>query len=286
MVVIARRVLGDYYDLNERTGFPDSIPIPTIDAAHQIVEDVAVSGNFLAFVSLLIQIQHNGFIGRTYRFTGLQEIYDQLVRAGYTFDYDTLQLIEDAGRRKTRNWGVLQPGDTRGFTLLRLDIVGNSHLVRRYRSERVEHAYRALRSMVREEVEKRNGRIWNWEGDGGLGAFIDEDRHNKAFAAAMEILTGMFLFNLLDTPLDEPLRIRIALHGGLCEYQDRFRDMSGEALNTVSEIEANFTEPDSVTISEAVYGSLDRLFSARLRQIAEHNGHRYYQYRVRIEEQA
>ena len=282
MVAIAQRVLGNY-DLNARTGFPDSIAIPTRDAARQIVEDVAESGHFLTFVSLLMQIQHNGFVGRSYRFPGLQEIHDILLRAGYVFDHEKLQFVEDGGRRKTRNWGVLQSGDVRAFTLLRVDIVGNSQLVRRHPPERIERAYADLRRVVRREVEARNGRLWYWEGDGGLAAFIDEDRNNKAFAAAMQVMTGMFLYNLLDTPLGESLRVRIALHSGLCEYQDRFEEMSGEALNTVSEIEANFTDPDSVTVSDAVCGSLDRLFAARLEQVAEHYGHRFYQYRVRIE---
>ena len=283
MVVLARRVLGDY-DLHQRTGFPESIPIPTQDAARQIVHDIAASGSFLSFISLLIQIQENGFIGRIYRFPGLQEIYDQLVKAGYIFDYDTLRFVEDIERRKTRNWGVLQTGDTRSFTLLRLDIAGNSQLVRRYPADRVEDAYAALRRMLREEVEGRNGRVWSWQGDGGLAAFIDAERNNRAFAASMEIINSIFLFNLLDSPLDEPLRVRLALHSGLCEYNDRFEDMTGEALHAVSEIEANYTEPDSLTVSDAVYGSLDRLFAARLRPVAERNGHRYYQYRICIEE--
>ncbi len=283
MVVVARRILGNY-DLNERTGFPDSIPIPTQDAARQVVEDIVGSGNFLAFVSLLMQIQQNGLIGRSYRFTGLQEIYDQLIKAGYIFDYGTLQFVEDTDRRKTRNWGVLQPGEMRTFTLLRLDIAGNSLLVRRYPPERIEETYAHLRQLLRREVERRNGRIWSWEGDGGLAAFIDQDRNNKAFAASMVVLHDMFLYNLLDSPLEEPLRIRIALHSGLCEYQNRFEDMSGEALNVVSEIEANLTAPDSMTLSDAVYGSLDRLYAARLAPVAERHGHRYYQYQIRLEE--
>jgi hypothetical protein len=44
--------------------------------------------------------------------------------------------------------------------------------VRKYPADVIEKTYEDLRLMVEGAIDKRNGRIWSWEGDGGLVAFF------------------------------------------------------------------------------------------------------------------
>ena len=109
-------------------------------------------------------------------------------------------------------WGTLEIGKTYEFALLRVDIAGNSRLVRRYPRSRIKTVYGSVKDLVTRLVEKREGRIWGWEGDGGLAAFYFIDKTIQATLCGMEILHELFLYNLLGKGLPEPVLVRLAVH--------------------------------------------------------------------------
>lgn len=104
--------------------------------------------------------------------------------------------------------------------------------------------------------EKRNGRIWNWEGDGGLAAFYFSQKNNSAVLSAMEIIHELFIYNMVGCRMDERLKVRIAVHSGPCQYRHNFEDISSDTIKKIVEIEFKYTKPDSVTFSSSVYLTL------------------------------
>ncbi len=257
---LIKEIIADY-DIYKRTGYPESMAIPNIDVARQITNDVIQSGRFLSFVRALVDAQDKGIMGRQYPISFLREILKGTYELGFVFDNANKMFVENPSYRKTRNWGVLQEGEEYVMVLLDIDIVANSQLVRTNPPEAIQKTYTDLRSMVSASVEKRNGRFWKWEGDGGLVAFFFGDKHTAAVLSAMEIINELFLYNRTSCVLNRPLSVRIGIHGGACEYSAN--EEQTEKLETVRETNdlEKAAEPDSVFISVVVKVMLDEFLS-------------------------
>ncbi|MGL4370962.1 MAG: hypothetical protein ACRCUT_15015, partial [Spirochaetota bacterium] len=63
MVALVRRILPNY-DLHERTGFPQSMPISKQEAAEQILKDINDIQMMLPFVTLIVETHDAGYMGR------------------------------------------------------------------------------------------------------------------------------------------------------------------------------------------------------------------------------
>ena len=131
MVKLTARVIPDY-NLHKRSGFPESIAIPQIDAARQIVSDIEQSGLLTRFVEELIDLHENGEMGRKISISFLPQIIKEIESAGYTYRIKDGIFIESGDGEKTKGWGILREGLIYDFSFLRVDIVGNTELVRMY----------------------------------------------------------------------------------------------------------------------------------------------------------
>lgn len=282
MVALTRRVVGSY-DLHERCGFPRSVAIPNRDAAAQIVEDMISGSNFLQFVGLLIDVNRKGFVGRKIPIRGIDHIVAEVMDAGMVYDPETHSFVEVSGRRQTTNWGVIREGDVHTFGFLRFDIVGNSRLVREYEEPVVMKAYGDLRDIIQTIIERRNGRLWSWEGDGGLAAFFTDEVNSAAALSGMEILNEMVLYNALQCPLDEPLRLRLAAHSGTSEYRSSVEDIQSATVKKVYQVEAHLTQPNSLTVTDTVFYSLDPLLESWFHAVGSEGDMNCFRYAVTFE---
>lgn len=281
MIHVARRVFGKY-DLHERTGFPQSVPIPNRTAAGQIVSDVAETDLFLDFVGLLMSLERVGMAGRKYKIPRLETIVTEILDTGYRYDSGSGTFVEDRAIRTTRNWGVLREGDTYIMAFLGVDVAGNSELVRTHGQESMQGIYQTLRQIVTESVERRNGRLWGWEGDGGLFAFTFEEENQRAVHSAVEALHEIFLYNQVSCPLPEGLRVRLTIHNGPCEYQSDGTELKVDTVKRLWDIDSRYGQQDSLTISAAVLPSLDHSLSSRFERIHTRSGQNLHTYSVRF----
>jgi class 3 adenylate cyclase len=276
------RVLIPGYNLHKRTGFPESIPIPNIDASKQIVKDMNNLEIFPHFINLLIKIQFEGYMGRKYPIAHLREIIEELTEYGFIYDKINKIFVEDPKIVRTRNWGTLRNDTEYIFAFLRLDIVRNSELVRKYSTELISKTYADLKDIVDIAIERRNGRVWIWEGDGGLVAFYFSYKNILATISAMEIIHELFIYNQLFCQLDEPLAVRIAVHRGPCEYTEYEDDlMNSDTIKQAIEIEQRYAKPDSVTISKIVYEALVSTLADRFKAVKTEGSVNYYNYQLK-----
>lgn len=281
MVHLARRLFGSY-DLYERTGFPSSVPIPNRTAAKQIVEDVATTGMFLDFVATLIEVERLGMEGRAYRFPRLQAIVNEILEIGYRYDADARSFVEDSAIRTTRNWGVLKEGETYIMAFLAVDVVGNSGLVREYGQAKMSELYDSLRGIITRVVERRNGRLWGWEGDGGIVAFTFEEQNLRATLAGMEILNELFIYNLIECPLEDGLHVRVTVHNGPCEYSANGSELKVDTIKRVWEIDSRYGLTDTLLVTDSVYPSLERVVADRFEALDIAEDQTFYSYSVRL----
>lgn len=284
MTHVAKDII-DGYDIFKRTGFRESMVIPQRDAARQIVQDMAKSGMFFYFMALLIQMQTTGYKGRVYNVSYLKEMIRIINdECGYIYDIENKLFVENPSMRRTRNWGAFLEGHDYIVSFLRLDIVGNSQLVRKYPENLIQATYSDLRKMVERAIDKRNGRIWNWEGDGGLVAFYFSSKSLLATLSGMEIINELFVYNLLHCRLGEPVQVRVAVNTGLCEYTEDFEElMKNDSIKETVQIESKHTKPDSMTISNTVSSKLDASLLSGFEVVEVDARTKYFGYSIKLE---
>jgi len=283
MVMLAQRFIP-YYNLQERTGFPENMSVPKRDAARQIVNDIRDSRLVLQFAGLLVVMHTEGLMGRKYVISHMREILAEIHGAGFIFNREFGTFVEDSRIRRTRNWGTLVEGQEYVFSFMSLDIVGNTGLVREYPEETIRATYGDLRGIVQRSIEKREGRLWNWEGDGGLVAFYFAKKFNAALLSAIDILHDLFLYNRLECRFKSPLGVRLAVHGGPCEFRHNTEDILSDTINRTLEIEAVHTGPNTVTVSNVVYLALDPLLQEMLVPVTPAEPDILHTYELRWEE--
>jgi class 3 adenylate cyclase len=269
------------YDIYRRTGLKEGMPIPNQDAANRIVSDMILDGVFIDFVETLIRVDSEGFMGRQYDLRGLDDVIGDLIRHGYSYDKTTGQFFENQQMRISQNWGRLKEGDERPMTVLRLDIVGNSTLVKQNPRGDIEKAYGDLRLAVSGAVTARLGRIWSWEGDGALGAFMFGQKGLMAVFAGMDILHELFIYNRLKNPLNAPIKIRIGVHSGTVRYSANVTEcLKNETVKKAVELESRAASPDSLVISKHLAVSMDQFILNCFGPEKKFSGGAYRQYQV------
>ena len=280
IVAMVRRIVPDY-NYHKSLSVSESVSIPTLDVVRQIVMDMRDRDIFPNFVAAMIQAEKGLMFGRKYQFIHMPDIIEELNNYGLIYNHSSDMFMENPNIRRTRNWSVLQEGQEYIVTLLRLDIVGNSRLVRKYEKSPIEHAYNNIREIVREIVESRNGRIWRWDGDGGIAAFHFDNKIVDAVLSAMEILHRSFLFNHFSNRLPEHLQMRLAVDSGPLSYTSSEEDlMYSETVKKIITLEAKYTDPDSITIGEDSRTNLHRRIIDKFRLIQTETTRKLYSYRL------
>jgi len=284
MVVLVKKLIPNY-DLYERLGFPRSMAIPNKDAARQIITDTVKNDYFIDYVLLMLEAVNSGVMGRRYSIPYMNEILSGVFELGYIYDGENNIFVEDSRYGITRNWGALKRGKEYSFAFMRLDIADNSGIVRENSEKDVLKAYDHLREITTRSVLKRKGRIWSWDGDGGLSSFFFGNKQQTAVLAGKEILHELFFYNYLDCPLKNPLKIRVAVHSGPFEYSSDEEDLKAcETVKKVVEIESHFTKPGTMTISQPVKVMLDNIGRIGIKLLKGKSSTEYYNYEFKLED--
>ncbi|TFG64341.1 MAG: adenylate/guanylate cyclase domain-containing protein [Spirochaetales bacterium] len=280
MCMLAKQVIPGY-DIHRQTGIPEGLAVSNRHVARQIVSDMIAGDHFPEFVALLIEMQDTGLMGRKYPVFFIDDVVRGMYELGFLYDRENRMFIDNPAFRYTRNWGALRNGIEYIVSFLRIDIVGNSELVRRHSAEIAQKTYENLRSIVYTASNKRNGRIWSWEGDGGLVAFFFSNKHLLAALSAMEIIHELYIYNLTQNILDKPLQVRIAVHSGPFDYTENEEELTrSDTVKRVMEIESNHTKPDTITISPVVKVMLDEFVVRKFKPTEAKAHSEFFYYRL------
>ncbi|RLD30066.1 MAG: hypothetical protein DRI73_10620 [Bacteroidetes bacterium] len=280
---LVKRIIPNY-DLYKQSGFPESFAIPSIDAAKQIVGDIIDLNLYFQLIQHLIHMNQEGFMGKKIRISYLNDILKEIYNNGFLFDSENSIFVENPEVQKTRNWGALQENESYSIAFLSVDIIGNTKIVQNYSREIVEETYTELKYIVQNAIDKRNGRFWLWEGDGGVIAFLFGNKNEDATLSAMEIINNLFLYNRTLCKLEEPLKVRLSVHSGICEYTDRndFFKKTG-VMKTITEMEKLYSKEKSICISYPVRMMLDGFIANQFVPMGSTNTSKFYRYELKWE---
>ena len=166
-IKVVADMLYPNYDFNKKTGFSHNLSIPRQIAAKQLISDVKKTGMFVKLIQILVEMHTTGYMGKIYPIKNLRDILVRLHDMGLIYDKEKKIFTENQNVRKTKNWGTLSEGEQYLFSFLRLDIAGNTMLLREHPDDVIQETYADFRKIVEDAVDRRNDRIWSWEGDGG-----------------------------------------------------------------------------------------------------------------------
>jgi hypothetical protein len=256
MIHLVRRIIPDY-DLYRRMGVSQGHSIPHGDGAQQIARDMRELNYFPDFVSLMAQAETLGVHGKKYHFPRLGHVIELMAEEGLIYNSNTYSFIEDSRKSISKNWGVLREGQLAHFTILKLDLVKNTEMVRQNDAEIVNKIFSIIKQDIIEIVQSRLGRVWSWEGDGGVCAFYFGSRHEQAVYSAMEILHRIFLFNHFTNRLDRPIQLRQAVMTGPVEFsQKEGIIMMEDTIRRSCQLEEKFSQADNITVTQEIFTHL------------------------------
>ncbi len=269
------------YDIHKQTGYSHNISIPKRLFAKQIVTDINNSSLLPTFVLNLIKLHRQGYYGRPFKIPRMKQIIQGMRGMGLLYDMNNHLFGEDPSVRRTRNWGVLREDEEAIVTVLKIDIVGNSELVKNNDRKKIDSVYNFMRTTVFMNIEQRNGRIWNWEGDGGIGAFYFDNRKFYGLMSAINILHEIEFFNTFRNDLDRPLEVRMALNDGNVVYSnDEEHLLNNEAIKHVIKMESRMTPPNTITLNYPVTTSYDTMIKRMFTQFRGSDNVQYFRYQV------
>ena len=242
------------YSSYEVAGEDAHITISRRRAARLLVEHAEERGDLATIIRLIAELDGGLFLGKQLRVSGIESFFNSLAKVGIVYDPNKRRLYltqEDINAMK--NWGSLQDGKTYDVSVISVDIVQNSALVREYGTKTMEKLYFQIRRFLDRKLADYDGRVWNWAGDGGILAFAFADNVNRAVKCAIDIQTSLPLFNISpENPVERLVAVRTAVDAGPVKFHSDTGRIVSDVINYAAHLEKAATEPGCISISERV----------------------------------
>jgi len=274
---IFANMLDKNLDMHTLTGYPPNTIIPVREGATQIVNHFFKIGRLAQLLELYIGSTQRGFRGERVSFNNFKAVIKEMNECGFVYRADIKKIVVTDDKSPRNDWGFLQEDQLYNFCFVSIDICGNTKLVRKYNIDDIQKTYSNYKKMVVSIIEKRNGRVWMWEGDGGVLVFHIKDPVNDAIYSSFEILGLMHIFNATMNLLNEPVNIRIAINSGETKFKKDATNIHSEPLDRVREIEKHHTMPMSISVANHTFKYANQLIKPffQLKEIKGENLHNY-----------
>ncbi|MBB6480611.1 adenylate/guanylate cyclase domain-containing protein [Spirochaeta isovalerica] len=271
-------ILFRKFDLHQVSGTRSTETVSSRRAATILVEYCMDRKGEISLLEFLIQIDDSVFLGRSVSVEGLETFLLKLSQYGFFYNPDKRRIVSGKDDPlDMKNWGALKEGKTYGMSVLSLDIVENSRLVKRYGSGKMKKLYASLWAFLRERLDAYNGRIWSWAGDGGLIAFAMKKHLVHSVKFAMEIQTLLILFNHDPSyPLKEPIQLRIGIDTGKVPFSFNTGEIISEVINCAAHLEKGVCLPGHIAVSFRVYESMGKGYADFFSSAGQFEGEETY----------
>lgn len=139
----------------------------------------------------------------------------------------------------------------------------------------IRQTYNNFKNFIKGIIEKRDGRIWNWEGDGGLAAFHIKDFVKNGVLSSIDILSAMPIFNATSNFINEDILIRIGINSGEAEFKNDIMMIDSDAIQKTKLVEKKHTYPMTISITPNTYQHLDSIVKSQFRNETINNENIY-----------
>ncbi len=248
------KIIFSKYDGHKAAGIKNHITMSSRKSANALVQFLNESKKTFQLIKLIIEMDDSTLNGKAKTIQGLETYLNKLAKSSIYYDFRKRKLYHSKkDALEMINWGTLKDGKTYDITVMSLDIVGNSKLVKKYGTKTMEKVYFRLRNFVDQKVLDYEGRIWSFAGDGGLIAFTSKDHTTRAVLCALDIRAALSVFNIRpDLPIKDSISLRLALDTGKIKFASNTGHIVSDVINYAAHLEKSGTLPGEVSISENV----------------------------------
>jgi len=248
------RIIYSGYDGHKSAGVKNHITLSGKKAANALVQFMNLNKKTLQLIKLIIEMDESSLNGKPKVIDGLEPYLNKLIKSDIYYDFKKRKLYESKKDAASPvNWGILKEGKSYNITVMSLDIVANSKLVKKYGTKTIEKVYFRLRNFVEQKVLDYEGRIWSFAGDGGLIAFTLKGHTTRAVLCALDIRAALSVFNIRpDLPIKDSISLRLALDTGKIKFASNTGHIVSDVINYAAHLEKSGTLPGEVSISENV----------------------------------
>ncbi len=265
------KLLFKDFDCHKLAGKSSHITLSSKKCAVTLVEYCNSSSKTFELMQLLVELDGSTLNGNPVTIEGIEEYLNKLTATGIYYDFRKRKVLYSKKEVSGLvNWGSLKDGKEYTMTILSIDIVNNSKLVKKYSSRTMEKIYFNLKSFLTNKLYEYDGRLWNFAGDGGLAAFTFKDQITRGVLCALDIQTSIPIFNLNPSfSIDDPIELRIGIDSGKIRFTSETGHIVSEVINFASHLEKYATEPGHISISETVAKQLNRKIMRLFREERE-----------------
>lgn len=249
--------LEPLFNIHKISGISEKITLQPLTMAQNLVDYFFSKNQQINLLNEIIKAALNGIDGYQVTIYNLNNIIKELEKMGYFFDKNLKQLVYKDEEKKLNDWGVLENNKEYSFCFVSVDIVKNSKITRENNPWIIKETYKTFYNFINEKILARNGRIWLWEGDGGLISFFGDDAINKAVFATLDFYLSLPVFNAVFNKINRVIIPRIAIHYGKAEYKNNINSIQSEDIDFTKEIEKKFALAGEIIISNVVFISLN-----------------------------
>ncbi|OQY34180.1 MAG: hypothetical protein B6241_05700 [Spirochaetaceae bacterium 4572_59] len=268
------KMLSKGFDLNKLSGMPPNVTIAARLSGTVLVEYMESKDRTGDLIKLIAELDNNMILGRTLSIDGLDYFLQQLTLNDYVYDFRKRKVVplkEDP--HELPNWGALKDGKKYPITIMSLDIVSNSELVKKYGAKTMKKVYINLWKYLKDQLSKYNGRIWSWAGDGGILAFAFKNHIERAVIFAFEVQRTIFLFNMdPHNPIEDNIELRIGIHTGKLVYHNDSGTIVSEVINLAAHLEKRAAEAGYISITVDVHKTLTPRYQKQFEKIGLFEG--------------
>ena len=252
------KIIYKHYNGHTAAGVKKHITMSPGKCANALVQFLNDSKKIFQLIKLIIEMDDSSLNGKSITIDGLEAYLNKLARSSIYYDFKKRKLHHSKkDALEMINWGTLKDGKTYNVTVMSLDIVGNSKLVKKYGTKTMEKVYFRLRSFVEQKVLDYEGRIWNFAGDGGLIAFTSKEHTTRAVLCALDIRAALSVFNIRpDLTIKENISLRLALDTGKIKFSSDTGRIVSDVINYAAHLEKSGTLPGEISISENIIKEL------------------------------
>lgn len=268
---LGKDMFGRKYDTHKLEGLSATLSISPTNAARRLVRECVENNKLETLVVTLIQLEGNYLNDKIVKVRNLDNLLYHQTQYGIVYDYARRKFIRvETDPTLIPSWGVLRDNNDYTLTVASVDIAKNSVLVKKHGSSVMETVYKRLLEFIRSTLIPYDGRVWSWQGDGGLIAFPSDQELDLSIACCMNILLTLPIFNLHPNhPIAEDIVLRIGLDRGVVRFVSDTGRIVSETINYAAHLEKLNTDPWGISISEDIYKimspKMQKLFSNRVK---------------------
>ncbi|TVQ36489.1 MAG: adenylate/guanylate cyclase domain-containing protein [Spirochaetaceae bacterium] len=234
------------------------ITIPARSAAQLLVEHCSARDCNAKLIHLLVETDGSQFMGRQVSVDGIELFLQKLSGSGLVYDFSRRRVIKAKDDPfEMINWGSLRSGKSYPLTVMSVDVVGSSALSRRHGARKIGKALFHLACHLKGKLRPYDGRVWNWNGDGGIIAFGFKEHEARAVRFALELQLTMPVFNTrLDLPAGVELALRVGLDSGRLTFASDVGSIVSDVINYACHLEKSAVPAGSVGVSKVLHDRL------------------------------